>query len=546
MRPVGEVFRLKATYKEIKGELTPSLGKVIDSWMGYPVPTRFRDPEYVYESTCLTEPLKSFIGGVAEALSIGQPSGGPLERAFGFGKTHAMILLWHLLNSDLALRHEEFAELGLTEELVKSTLVLGMDFTEEKPFSKLVEQLKAYADVSGPAAEVKDHRLVMATSSVLGERRIGPEMSSHDMARLLVDVLVRYRERGGRPRLLLLIDELGYGASLKLKAYCEEGREELYAEVSKLIDFLEHLYAELERAAVPSVVIWAIADQDRRAIEALRDRHYGDELLRRRIEAVLKSLDVLSERYRRGTGGRSVAAFSYSPRHAIEIARFRVLKPVEGADVEAASKELLADIEALADQINIRGEFEAKKRSLEIYYPFSPGLVALMMKVMRPEDVPGTEFVRSLIALAAEAAERALREEPTSSFTIGVRHLELHKVACVGLLKDLAHAWASFISDVEHALEAIPEELRKVALHISKLVAAKGITVVLPDLLETKDKDTIANYGVSLDEIQLDLLASYETSEALKAIEKIMDAIEYLKAESGRIDEREVDGAKYY
>ena len=552
MKPVGEVFRLKATYREIREELIPRFDAVVRSWMGEPVPTRFRDPDYVYSSTYLTEPLKMFVRGITEALTIGQPTGGPLEKSFGFGKTHAMILLWHLFSSDLALRHAEFAKLGLTDSVVRSTLVLGLDFREEKPFSRLIQELKVYTDPTHPVSRLKDPALLRAASSVLTKRRLGAELMSYEVAELIANVLTEYRELGGEPRLLLMVDELGFGVSLKLKTYCEEfkkgraGYEELYTEITRFMDFLSHLYARLEKAAIPSVVVWAIADQDRRNIEGLRDRYFEDEHLRRRIDSVLSELSILAERYRRGTGGASIAAFSYSARHAIEIAKFRVLKALDGVDTRAAAKEFLEDLGALAGQINIAREFEARKGVLEAFYPFSPGLLSLMTKLMRAEDVPNTEFVRTVLHTVARAAENALTLDPMGCPTIGVKHLKLSDIARVELLKELAPTWLGFLTDVEHAVERAPAEVKDVIQHISKLVAAKGVTAILPALFEARDRGVVSKYGVSLDELQLDILASYRASRALEMVEKVMDGLNYLKAESGRIDEREVDGAKYY
>jgi len=553
LKPIGEIFKLKATYREIKEELIPRFNDVIRSWMGEPVPTKFRDPEYVYNSTCLTDPLKTFIKGIVESLTIGQPTGGPLEKSFGFGKTHAMILLWHLFNSDLVLKHTELMNLGLTKELIESTLVLGLDFREEKPLTQLIKELRIYSNPTHPASKLKDPKLVNSISSVLSKYRLETELMSHEVAKLISDIMVNYRESGGEPRLFLLIDELGFGLSLKLKTYCEEsagkreGREELYAEITKFLDFLAHLYGGLESNAIPSLILWAIADQDKKDIESLRDRYSDDELIRRRIDAVLKQLEILAERYKRGTGGVSIAAFSYSAKHAIEIAKFRVLKPIEGLNVYSMINEFLRSLKALADQINITSEFEMRKNLLESYYPFSPSLISLITKLMKAEDIPGTEYVRTVISTVAKAAERALTTDPTNCFTISVKHLELSEIALVELLKELSPTWLSFLTDIEHAIEKVPEEeMRDIVAHISKLLAAKGITAILPALLETRDKTVITKYGVSLNELQLDILTSYQTSKALEMIDRLTNSLNYLKAESGRVNECEIDGEKYY
>ena len=554
MRPIGELFTLKARYEELKEELVPSFSSVIKSWIGYPIPTKFRDPEYVYSITYRTEPLKMFVRNISEALKIGKPSGGPLKRGFGFGKTHAMIFLWHVFNTNVATKHQrELEELGITDELVKTTLTIGIDFTEATPLTTLIEELQTYSKPTHQIAEVKDGRLIRAASQTLSQAKtLGPAIPSYQLANLITTILKKYRELGGRPRLLLLIDELGYGISLKLKRYCEEaekstgrGREH-YNEIARLLDFLSHLYAELDRASIPSTIIWAIADQDMKTIEALMDRYYDNERLRRAVKSVIDELGVLAERYQRGAGGMGVAAFSYSPKHAVEIAKFRTLEAVEGVDIEDASNEFVRGLSTIAAKINIIEEFEAKKHLMKSYYPFSPGLIALMMKLMTPEDVPATEYVRTLISIAAKAAERALTVDPTGTYTIGIKHLTLPEIANVEMLKEIGPSWIEFLTGIEQAVEATPEDLREAAEHISKMLAAKGITAILPILIEAKDREALKRYAINMDELQLDILTSYPTSEALDLIEKAPEALNRLKALSGRIDEVEIGGVKHY
>ena len=158
MEFLGQVYKLKETLTEIKTELTPSFDEILRRYLGQFVRTKFKDPLYTIEATYPTEPLKTFIRRIIKGLQTPTVQGTYLIRGFGFGKTHALILLWHLLNSKEAAKSNLAEELGINSELTRETITIGADFSKEKPLSMIFDELEALAK-RRPEWSIKDSRL---------------------------------------------------------------------------------------------------------------------------------------------------------------------------------------------------------------------------------------------------------------------------------------------------------------------------------------------------------------------------------------------------
>ncbi|RLF01937.1 MAG: hypothetical protein DRJ59_04920 [Thermoprotei archaeon] len=544
MRPVGELFRPKISFEALKEELVPSFDSVLEAWLGGPRRTNFADPNYVLDATYPTPPLKVFVERIVERLNIFTIVGGPLERGFGFGKTHALIFLWHLFTTDIYRK----AELRVSGDVVRETLVLGMDYSADKPFVKLLRELEAYADPSHSIARIKDPKLVQAISQVIrrySERELY-SLTSDELANLLLEVLEEYEKLGGRPRLLLLIDELGWGLARRLRRYAERRDEEIYKDVNAVINFLSYLYDRLYSRAIAGVVIWVLAEQDRRELDILAMKHRDDEILHGKIKGVVDDLDNIADRYSRGLGGTSIAELSYSSEHALEIAKYRILKTVEGADLAKLQDEYIRWLGSLAEQLNLEDIFTRHREELRKYYPFSLGLINLMKKLMNPRDAPATEFVRMVIQVASEAAKNALSTDTEGTYTIGVKHLSIPGAVQARVMGPFEADWIQATADIEDTLSKMEGDERRVAERIAKYILAKGVTANIIGALESRDRREIEKYGSTIDEIQLELLSTSREAEAFQLIEKLGGALERLRAESARIDEKEIAGVRYY
>jgi hypothetical protein len=553
MRSVGSIFRLRTTSQEIQNELVPQLDQIIESWLKGIQEIRFANSKYVAEITYLTEPFKMLIERIIDKLNSFGIIGAPIERSFGFGKTHTLIFLWHLFTSDM----HKYIDIRIPEDVIKESLVLAVDYSSKiPPFTRIIEELKGYADLSHPIAKVKDPRLIQAVQKVLSSskfKEIEIRRLSSDIAEIIAEVLRIYREEfGGRPRLLLLIDELGWSIERKMRSYVEAvqrgdiGAESVYAEIVETLNFLNHLYAQLSNLRyVSAIVIWVIAEQDKKSLKLMADRYQDNSSLYSKIKTVLEELELLAQRYSRGAAGTSLFELSYDPSHAIKIALHRVLKLNDRIDLKHEIDAYMSWLKGLAKQLNIEYVIDKYKTELKEFYPLSLGLIHLLMKLMNQSDIPATEFIRTVIYYVTLASERALREDP-QAVCIGLKHLSISDVVQTRLLGDYGNDWVPIVSDLEKSLQSINGGQRKVAEIIVKYLLAKGLTANVTVLLFGDDRKLLERYGTSPDEIQIEILQTFSESEAITHIDKIAEVLSNISAISARIDEKEIDGKRLY
>ena len=547
MKTIGQVFQLKESFLEIKSELTPSFDEVIRSYLGPHVKTKFKDPAYVTEITWPTPPLQTFIKRIIEGLATPTVQGTYLIRGFGFGKTHAIILLWHMLNSKEGANSQLAKQFGLEETLAKETLVLGIDFSKEQPIPRMFDQLEAIAKRQPEQWQIKDPKLSQATIEVIKEisRAKALALSSEDLAEQIIKILEKYREAKANPRLLLLVDELGIGVISRLTTYIETLNEEKYSEIEYIINFIEQLYRKLSGKGIPSYMIVALAEQDLREIDHIYLQQADKPIIQNKIDGLRKRLNDLKERLSRAAGGLGEeAALSYDPEHAISIAKHRVLKRIEEEkDIESV---LISYLTLQAQQYNLAETFESYKEQIRNYYPLAPSMIWLFKKILSPIDAPRTEYVRTTLNILAEAAENALKFEPLKALTIGAKHMPLARAGVIDLMGDFEAEWASTVSDIEHAIRSANPEIQKTVDMIAKQIIAKGTTANVTALIEVRDIKEIKRYAVSPEEIQIDILTTLPSEEATKTITQIQEALEYLKTQSARIEEKEYEEQRFY
>jgi hypothetical protein len=546
LKTIGQVFQLKEPFLEIKSELTPSFDEVIRSYLGQHVKTKFKDPAYVIEITCPTPPLETFIKRIIEGLTTPTVQGTYLVRGFGFGKTHAIILLWHMLNSEEGATSRLAKQFGLSETQAQETLVLGIDFSKEQPFTRLFNQLEAVAKRQPEQWQIKDPKLSQATIEATKElsRTKAQTLSSEELANLIVKILEKYREARGNPSLLLLVDELGIGIITRLTSYIETQNEEKYVEIEYITNFIEQLYAKLSGKGIPAYIIIALAEQDIREIDHIYLQQADKPIIQSKIDGLRKRLSILKERLSRATGGLGEeAALSYDPEHAINIAKHRVFKKIIGEDEE---NTLISYLTLQTHQYNLQETFETYKEQIKKYYPLSPSMIWLLKKTLNPYDAPRTEYVRTTLNIVAEAAENALNLGPHKTLTIGVKHMPLARAGVIDLMADFEAEWASAVSDIEHSIRIANPEIQKTVETVAKQILAKGTTANVTSLIEVRDIKETKRYAVSKEEMQLDILTTLLPEEASKAITQLQDAIEYLKTQSARLEEKEHGEQKFY
>jgi len=535
MIPIGEVYKFKS---EIEEELTPKFYSAVMNSLGKPYPTRFGDAEYVFSITCFTDTLRLFVEDVIKSLKKFGTTPFPLIRGFGFGKTHSLILLWHIFTSDAELQDERLRKIiAENKEIIRQTFVLACDVTvRESPFKSFVET------IFGSTKMEKDPDLLRVLIDLEDRYDRDDLLSPTKFVDFLIDFVNESKRRVQKtPRFLILIDELGYGTLKRVNEYIDSRKEDLIEDIRRLISFITTVAEELKDVGSSLAIVYAFAEQDLKSLNAMIKMYYSDEDLRTKLEGLKDLIETdLIERLMRHSGGIDKTVLHLNPNQNIEIAKFRVLKPISDTDKAKDStasyiQNLLETFKIFEDQASLQNYIDEIKR----FYPISPDLVYLLKKVHNSTEFPKTEYVRTVISLLKDATKNALVNEPNTPL-IGVRFLSLTQSALQNILESFAQSdWFEILKDLETAIES--SKNRKLAEHIAKLIVSKGTTSNILALIEGEPK-----YGTSHEDIQASIVSTFNPDEVSSALEEFPEILKELKIKSGRIIERTVNGKKLY
>ena len=541
MIPIGKIFRYNTEIDEPE-ELTPNLYTTVMRSLGEKYLTKFGNAKYVFENTFFTDPLKLLIKKVVEGLNKVGTTPFPLIKGFGFGKTHSLILLWHIFNGgDIS---ELPGDLDLSQELIDETLVLGCDVSnKEPPLRSLVKLIKAYKDQRVESTS-KDTLLIRTLSDVFDSYDEHDLMTNpSELLEFLEKIVDKCKRNHKKPKFLFLIDELGYGVLRRIDMAKDTGNEELLDDVRKLITFIYTAAEELQRRGASIVIIYALAEQDFRALAGRSQYYAKDEKFSLKIEGLKTLIEVdLRERLRRYSGGLESSPLQINPQQNVEIAKFRVLKPL--SDSEEAMNKTIEYIETFLRQFRIfenETEIHDYKKKIETYYPLAPDLIDLLFKVHNSVDIPKTEFLRTVISILRIASKTALETEPDIHL-FGIKHLSLENSALNDSLDDTAQIeWLNIISDLSTAIEN--SENPKLAGHIAKIIVSKGVTSNFLSLIELGERSI--RYGTTGSAIQASIVSTTLSEDVDSYLEGFPNVLIELKLKSARIIERTINGVDY-
>lgn len=539
MIPIGDVYKFKA---EVEEELTPSFHSAIMSSLGKPYPTSFGDANYVFSITCFTEPLKRFIEDVIKSLKKFGTTPFPLVRGFGFGKTHSLIVLWHLFTSDANVADDYLRKfVSENSEILKQTFVLACDVSERTtPLKTFAETLFASKSLE------KDYDLLRVLSDLEDKYDKNELLSPTRFADLLSDFVIESKRRFQKtPKFLVLIDELGYGTIKRIDEYADSKftKEELIEDIRRLISFVTTIAEELKNLGSSLAIVYAFAEQDMNSLDARIKMHYSNESVRAKLEGLKELIRTdLIERLKRHSGGVERAPLQLNPLQNIEIAKFRVLKAI-GDEIKARDsvasyiQNLLETFKIFETETDIRNYVDVIRQ----FYPLSPDLLNLLKKAHDPTEFPKTEYVRTVISLLKDAVKIALQNEPDVPL-IGVRFLSLQQSALCDILDDYAQSdWFTILKDIELAVNS--SKNKKLAEMISKLILSKATTSNILALIEERE---IEKYGTSQEEIQASIVSTFNKNEVSSALEEFPEVLMDLRVRSARIVERIVDGKRLF
>jgi hypothetical protein len=405
--------------QEYVGMLAPSLGLIVRGDLDIDkvrISDEFLDPITFLSTTYFSDTIKDTLRMVNTALQrVGAPVVLRLTHAMGRGKTHFLVLLYHLyLNIPFMLDKLTESQQDIYEiltvdtsykvDVARKTLIIPIDLmhipTGYMPYDALMV-------IMGKVFERKRGLLV---KEGIPERefneftKILRELNKYkplDAARKFSEALSRL---GITIPILIVIDEL-YAGVLKSLGASSEYNDSL----ESVLRFISNLVEEL-RAKQPVVVVYASALQDEQRWIVEKNR-------------VTAGLRGAVEFFEDRMGRYSPASMrDISIDEALWIVKKRVLR------LKFVQDLILKDVNKLRDtlsQIVETHDVEKFIDELKSAYPFSPTYKELVAKLVVP--VYSVEFryaqhLRDLIKVSSDVLNRALQDE--ESYLVSLAHVE--------------------------------------------------------------------------------------------------------------------------
>ncbi len=395
MKPVFETCEPRADVLsgELRDEMFAAMLEEVAAGRADPI---YQDPERFFANTHPARGLQSLLAEALGRVSGRRPAAAPairLETAFGGGKTHALIALYHLATGTPPKGVERYIDPGLlpAEPVPVAALVgnaldpaVGLDHGEVRTrtiWGELAWQLGRYeevreADEEGTAPGSETLR------KVLGD---GPAL-------VLIDELARY---------------------LEVASGHVVGKSTLADQTTAFLVALLDAAASAERVAV----VYTLAS----SADAFADE---TEQIQRAL-AESRSVSARKEHVITPTEEDEIAA----------IVRHRLF---EAVDLEAARETahayhdaLLAELERGSDLPSNAGTAEYAT-DIEKDYPFHPELLrALNEKVA---TIPNFQRTRGALRLLARVVRRLWQTRPADAYLIHPHHVDLSEQ---GIVNDL-------------------------------------------------------------------------------------------------------------
>jgi len=519
-------------YVEVPETLAISLGSLIDYKL-HNVPLSI--PSEVKDSLTFlwsTEYHDALSGALSEALSGLNQYGCkvlPLVEEMGFGKTHFLILLWHLF-TDVAAKWDEVAKRPelheVTEKLEKCgykpgralrTMLVPLDMLwvieKDSPYESLIDTVAKASEYKGEKSVAKE---------IVSLRKLDPIQAAAQLATIAFD---------NRLNLIILVDEV-YAA---VNRSVHSDSIEKISSVKKIVILLTHLIDAVANR-VPATLVYASAQQDvdswRRLsmnIDAIKPT---TKLEREKVDLVNAVRDFEARAGRKAVIGLAVTR----PSHAVSIAIKRLLS--FKLDRKRAFAELFNTLESklkqvLGDDSLVRNYL----KKLEETFPFTPDYIYFVEKLMQPTgtgDFPKTQHIRDVLRITSHLITRLHTDELWDKLALISPSYLLHDDVKHLLPPDLAQEWNRVYSIGKRAIDVEPDEaLRRVTslIHNSlylRAFTANGMKIVdmvrRPDLLALED---LRARSATPEELLACLVGAVDDELLTKAHEAIINISEH-------------------
>ena len=473
-------------YKDIElKELAPSLGALVEKRLFDPkiaLAAEIQDTETFLEITDFNESLCEALSEVIRGLRSveREPKTIMLTHEMGFGKTHFLVLLWHLfvevpqkwssLKDRFELSHilDLLRDLGYEPRIAKRIVVVAADMLS------LLGKTNPYEYMLESAARIVERRGECDLANAIRGLKDKDELTAaEELAEILLDEGCK---------LLVLIDEI-YAAVLRCVRGKDKGRID---ELVRVFNFLTHLLDAVKGRA-PAVIVAASAQQDinrweseASAIKAVKPE---TKLEIARL-SLIHCVEEFDERARRRA---TISMRETKAEDALRIVLKRLFK--EKAPIDDAKASFLKEARHNAQAILAEDEaIETFIRRAEEAFPFAPTYVDFASKLMGQtgaRDLPKSQHIRDLIRITARVVSRMMERGCWNIASlispIYITHDDLKHL----IPESYAQVWSGLYKAALRAIESISDEdVRLLTNYMFTIVYIKSLTTNIMRLLE--------------------------------------------------------------
>lgn len=464
-------------------------------------PKIYLDPKEFFEKTFLTRSLDGLIRSVLGRVSKrgAEPAILRLETVFGGGKTHALLVLYHIFHNPATSR--QYIEhilrgLGISSiPKVRMAVLTGKAFDPESGF------------VHG---DITTYTLWGELAYQLGGKELYSKFQGSDEKKIPPGTK-RLEELFDVPS-IVLIDEIS--EYLNRSAGIKVGNTTL---AEQTISFIHEL-TEVAASTESSVFVITLPT------EADPYRKYTHEV----IEAIEDVRKVV---------GRVATIFTpVGPEEIYDVARIRLFKKMDEEVRDDVVKEFTAFYQALPGQFPSKTVEAGYMEKLRKSYPIHPELIDTLYE--RVSTIPDFQRTRGVLRLLAYVVFKVYETKPTDAFMIMPSHVDLsyHKILDELTLKIGRSLFQpAIISDIaskkgDAKAQRIDNDLASVGIK-NNLATRLASSIFLYSLIGAARED----FGAVQQQLYLSLAyPGFNVRQVPDVLKRLMDELWYLYESAGR------------
>jgi uncharacterized tellurite resistance protein B-like protein len=489
LNDLAQSIYLRLPPEDYVGKLAPSLGALVAKDLEIArasIGVEFTNPIMFLSITYFRPALKEALQYVNHRLNIPSASVIPLTHAMGLGKTHFLVLLYHLyvnvpnywqeLSSSPEL--QEIYEVLVSEtvyrfDVAQKTLVIPIDLKFLPPG---LDPYKALAEIAKKVFQKKKEYLrgIVAEKHLNTIEQLLAELPSYDPVDAAKKFSKLIKDTGIVIPILILVDEL-YASIID----AVWGASPSYIEsLKKTLLFIQNVVETLS-SYNPVVLVYASALQDVDKWSEVKSKRTG------RIEAdtLIEVAKHFEDRVHRFHIGYSVK--DVDENDALNIVSKRILRYKASIDTILGDEQLTELRKRIA---SIVGEELATIfiNDLKGTYPFSPVYEEFVRKIIIPSysrEFTNVQHLRDLIKISTVAVAKALERE--DSYLVSIAHIEHEDIKHM-LNPDIAYEWRRIVDTWSKYVVERVGDVEKVEMIRGALNAiySKSVTDNVIDLIK--------------------------------------------------------------